>query len=48
MIIYKTRYQAIKNKNDKNDVVVKVDAGGGETGYVVMTAATYKTWRNQK
>lgn len=48
MTIYETRYKATKAKKDVNDVVVKVDAGGGQVGYMIMTASEYQVWRNQR
>lgn len=47
MEIYKTRYQARKHAYF-GEVVVKVDAGNGDIGYTIMSAADYRIWRNQK
>lgn len=47
MKIYETRYQARKAAR-YGQVVVKVDAGDGKTGYVVMDCADYRIWRRQK
>lgn len=48
MEIYKTRYQAEKEKRESAwhstaDKVVKV-----EGGYVIMTDSEYRTWKGQK
>ena len=47
MKIYETRYQARKAAR-YGQVVAKVDAGDGKTGYVVMDCADYRIWRRQK
>ena len=47
MKIYETRYQARKAAQ-YGQVVAKVDAGDGKTGYVVMDCADYRIWRNQR
>lgn len=47
MKIYETRYQARKAAQ-YGQVVAKVDAGDGKTGYVVMDCADYRIWRRQK
>ena len=47
MKIYETRYQARKAAR-YGQVVAKVDAGDGKTGYVVMDCADYRIWRSQK
>ena len=46
--IYPTRYQATKHKTDRNDVVVKVCAGGDKTGYMVLSASEYQLWKNAR
>ena len=47
MKIYETRYQARKAAQ-YGQVVAKVDAGDGKTGYVVMYCADYGGWGNQR
>lgn len=47
MTIYSTRYQAKKNAL-YGEVIVKVDAGCGDTGYTIMTAEAYRVWKRQK
>lgn len=43
MDIYKTRYQAEKDRNKGEERVVKVDGG-----YTLMTHQEYEIWRKQK
>ena len=43
MSIYKTRYQAEKNRRKGEEIVVKVDGG-----YAVMTYSDYAVWKKQK
>lgn len=43
MDIYKTRYQAEKDRNKGKERVVKVDGG-----YTLMTYQEYEIWRKQK
>ena len=46
--IYETRYQATKHKTDRNDVVVKVCAGGDKIGYMVLNCFEYQQWKNNR
>lgn len=43
MDIYKTRYQAEKDRKKGKEKVVKVDGG-----YTIMTYENYEIWRKQK
>lgn len=46
--IYNTRYEASKHKEDMNDKIVKVCAGGDRVGYMVLNVFEYQDWKNEK